>query len=121
MDAKVDAIVKAKLDSNVRAKVGKAVRNHCKHTCGADVDEGILADITAALKTDLGHLLSGLDADILADIRVNLNALGIKVKADVDLHLGLNLGAILGGLVGNCKDSQPAILADIKLAVLANL
>ncbi|KAF9927582.1 hypothetical protein FBU30_003047 [Linnemannia zychae] len=121
VDAKVDAIIKAKLNADIHAKINDLVHSRCKSTCGKDVDAGILADITQALKIDLGHLLLGIDADILADIRVNLDALGLKVKADVDPALGLNLGAILGGVVGDAEKSKPAILADIKLAVLANL
>ncbi|KAF9094894.1 hypothetical protein BGX23_001400 [Mortierella sp. AD031] len=119
VDAKVDTLIKAKLDIDIRAKIGALVHGRCKNTCGVDVDAGILADITEALKIDLGHILADIDADILADIRVRLNALGLKIKADVNLVLGLNLGAILRGLVGDCDKSRPAILADIKLAVLA--
>ncbi|KAG0295613.1 hypothetical protein BGZ96_011323 [Linnemannia gamsii] len=121
VDAKIDALINLKLKVDIRAKIDALVHHRCTSTCGSDVDLGILADITAAVKLDLGILLADIDADILADIKVNLDALGLKVKADVDLALGLNLGAILGGLVGDIKDSEPGILADIKLAVLANL
>lgn len=70
------------------------------------VDAGILADITAAVKLDLGNLLTDIDANILVDLKVRLDAQGLMVKADVDLVLGLNLGAILGGVVGDCEDSK---------------
>lgn len=76
-----------------------------------------MADILASIKIDLGHLLSSLDANILADIRVRLNALGIKLNAHVSLALGLDLGAILGDVVGDCKHAGSSILADLKLAI----
>lgn len=84
----------------------------------SDVDAGILADILASIKIDLGHFLSSLDANVLADIRVCLlNALGIKLNAHVSLTLGLDLGVILGDVVGDCKHAGSTILADLKLAI----
>ncbi|KAG0355744.1 hypothetical protein BGX24_006553, partial [Mortierella sp. AD032] len=66
---------------------------------------------------DLGHLLSGLDANILAEIRVRLNALGIKLNAHAKLALGLNLGASPGGVVIDCKRAGSTILANLKLTI----
>ncbi|KAG0069580.1 hypothetical protein BGZ90_000153 [Linnemannia elongata] len=121
VDAKIDALISANLSADIRAKVDALVHSRCQSTCGADVDAGILADITAAVKVDLGNLLADIDADILVDLKVRLDALGLKIKANVDVALGLNLRAIVGGVVGDCEDSKAAILADIKVAVLANL
>ncbi|KAG0380752.1 hypothetical protein BGX24_005397 [Mortierella sp. AD032] len=121
VDLKVDALITPKLNANIRARVNALVHSRCTSTCGADVDAGILADMTAALKIDLGLILADIDADILADIRVRLDALGLKVKAGVNLALDLDLGALVGVVVGDCNDSKAAILADIKIAVLANL
>lgn len=115
----MDAAVKVYVNADIRARVGDTVHHHCSHSCGSDVDAGILADITALIKVNLGKILVDLDADVLVDIRVRLNALGLKIKADVDLHLGLDLGAILGDLLGDCRHAHPAIMADLKLAINA--
>lgn len=117
MNAKVDAAVKVYVNAGIRATIGDSVRHHCHSGCGSDEDLGILADITAKLKLDIGKILVDLDADILADIRVNLQSLGLRVKANVALPLGLDLKVILGGLVDSCNDASDGLLIKLKAAV----
>ncbi|KAF9112192.1 hypothetical protein BGX27_003793 [Mortierella sp. AM989] len=117
VNGEVGAAVKVWVNADVKAKIGQAVRNRCSHSCSSDSDNDILADITAVVKLDLDKLLVKLDADILADLRLRLIALGIKVKVDVDLALGLDPNAIAGDIASDCNEARPAILADLKVAL----
>ncbi|KAG0266370.1 hypothetical protein BG011_002490 [Mortierella polycephala] len=121
VDARVDAVVKAYVNADIKARVGDVVRGHCSKSCSSNADSGILVDIVAKIKIDLEKILVGLDDDILVDIRLRLDALGIKVKADVDLALGLDLGGILKTLVGDCKKARSDIIADLRLVVDARV
>ncbi|KAF9305860.1 hypothetical protein BG003_001186, partial [Podila horticola] len=115
--AKIDAAVKVYVNAGIRATIGDSVRRHCHSGCGSDTDSGILADVTARLKLDIGKILVDLDADIMADIRVNLQSLGLRVKANVALALDLNLKVILGGLVDSCNDASAGLLIALRAAV----
>ncbi|KAG0202056.1 hypothetical protein BGX28_005306 [Mortierella sp. GBA30] len=111
--ARIDAILKLYLNTDIGVMIGHACHRHCRHSCGSDVDIDILTDIDALLKIDLRHILVDLDINILADIRLRLDALGIKIKTDIDLDLDLDLDDLLGGILGSCKDHHDGILAQL--------